>query len=492
MTQTSKTTELLRMYINGEWVVSDWETRFELMSPATGESFCSVVAGSREDAKKALDSAYDARDRARKMPTYEKAKLLHRVASIIDSKKEKLARELAIEQGKPYRAESLPEIEETAENFRIAAEDAKRLDGRVMPSRDPNKTIMINYVPYGVFTVITPWNYPYLIHPEYIAPAIATGNTVVFKPSSYVVRSAVRLVQCLEEAGVPKGFVNLVLSDGDFTGKEAVGDEIITNDKVAGIGLTGHTSTGEMVSRRAGMKKLLLECGGLGPMVVLDDADVGRAASAAATASFSNSGQVCCSAERVLVHDGVYEKFLEGLKNEAKHWKLGHPLEEGVLVGPMNNEPTAAKVDQHIADGTEKGARVLLGGGRASGFPTNLYYEPTVMADVTRDMLFNKDETFGPVAPVMRFGNLSEAVEIANGTQYGLQASVFTSNISKAFRFVDEIQTGQVLVNESPLYWEAQEPFGGLGGKKSGIGRLGGVYTAYEMSNLKTIVIDKS
>lgn len=492
MTIFAKPNEPLGMYISGEWAPSSSRRTFEVNSPATGETIYAAYAGTREDARKAIDIAHEARDKSRKTPPYERARLLHRAAEVIDSRREELAQELAIEQGKPYRTEALPEIEETAENFRIAAEDIKRLDGRIMPSRDPNKTIMIGYVPYGVFSIVTPWNYPYLIPSEYLAPAIATGNTVVFKPSSYVARSAVRLVQCLEEAGVPKGFVNLVLSDGDYTGKEEVGDEMITSDKVAGVGLTGHTSTGEVVSRKAGMKKLLLECGGLGPLVVLDDADAGKAAAAAAVASFSNSGQVCCAAERILVHEGVYDKFLDHLKAETAKWKLGHPLQADALVGPMNNEPTASKVDEHIEDGAVRGARVLVGGKRAPGFPTNLYYEPTVIADVSPDMLFNKDETFGPVAPVMRVSGPDEAIEIANGSPYGLQSAVFTTDIRKAFQFIDNIQTGQVVVNESPLYWEAQEPFGGLGGKKSGIGRLGGVFTAYEMCNLKTVVIDKS
>lgn len=480
------------MYVKGVWVDSSGGATFDVRSPVSGEIIYSVSKGTREDAKAAIDAAYEAKERARRLPPYERARILHRAADIIDSKKEELARELSIEQGKPYRIGALPEIEAAAEMYRIAAEDIKRLDGKVMPSRDADKTILITHVPYGVFSVITPWNYPWTIPSEYLAPGLAAGNTIVFKPSSYVVGSAIRLVQCLEEAGVPKGFVNLVLSDGDYSGKEEIGDEMVTNDKVAGVGLTGSSETGELISRRAGMKKLILECGGLGPMIVLDDADVKRASELAAVASFTNSGQVCDTAERILVHEKVYDKFLQGLLVETKDWKLGHPFGEDVMLGPMNNEPTAGKVDRHITDGLEKGARVLIGGGRADGYPTRLYYEPTVVADVSPDMLFNKEETFGPVAPVMRISDYDEAIEISNGTKYGLQASVFTTDLKKAFRFVDEIQTGQVLVNEMTTYWEPQSPFGGIGGKKSGIGRLGGIYMFYEMTNLKTVVIDKS
>jgi len=483
-----ETTKTLKMFIAGEWVDSQ-SGEFNVTSPVDGKVIYKVPRGTREDAKRAIDAAYEAKEEARRMPVYERAKLLHRVAQIISSRREELARQLSIEQGKPYATEALPEIDETAENFRIAAEDIKRLDGRIMPSRDPQKLILISYEPYGVFSVITPWNYPFLIPSEYIAPALAAGNTVVFKPSSYVVGSAAMLVECIQSAGFPPGFVNLVFSDGDFTGREEVGDELVTNSKVAGVGLTGHSSTGEIVSKRAGMKKLLLECGGLGPLIVLDDSDLGRAAYAAALSSFSNAGQVCCAAERVIVHERVYEQFVERLVSEAKKWKLGNPLEEGVMVGPMNNEPTASKVDEHIKDGLNKGAKVLLGGKRAEGFPTRLYYEPTVVVDVTRDMLFNQDETFGPVAPVMMGSSDSEILEIANSTIYGLQAAVFTRDIGRAFRFSRELKAGQVLINESTLYWEPQEPFGGIGGKKSGVGRLGGVYTIYEMSNIKTVVI---
>jgi acyl-CoA reductase-like NAD-dependent aldehyde dehydrogenase len=482
----------LKHFIGGKWVGAEVGDVFTVRSPVTGEVLYTVARGSREDARRAIDAASEAQDYVRSMPVYERARLLHRAAEIISSRREALARELSIEQGKPYATEALPEIDETAENFRIAAEDIKRLDGKVMPSRDKNKLILLRYEPYGVFSVITPWNYPYLIPSEYIAPAFAAGNTVVFKPSSYVVGSAARLVECLEEAGFPPGSVNLVFSDGDLSGREEVGDEMVVSDKVAGVGLTGHTSTGELVSRRAGMKKLLLECGGMGPLIVLDDSDIARAARATAISSFTNAGQVCCAAERIIVHERVYSGFVNALIEEAKRWRLGHPLDESTLIGPMNNEPTARKVDEHIRDGVEKGARILLGGGRARGFSTDLYYQPTVVVDVTPDMLFNRDETFGPVAAVMRGSNDEEILELANSTIYGLQAAVFTRDISRAFKFVDQVRAGQVLVNESTLYWEPQEPFGGLGGKKSGIGRLGGVYTVYEMTNLKTTVIDTS
>ena len=482
----------LAMYLNGDWVDSSTRDTFNVTSPVTGQVVYSASKGTRVDAKAAIDSAYEAKETARKLPPYERARILHRIADVIESKKEDLARELSIEQGKPYRTGALQEIEAAAEMYRIAAEDIKRLDGKVMPSRDPNKTILINRVPYGVFSVITPWNYPWAIPSEYLAPGLGSGNTIVFKPSSYVVGSAVRLVQCFEEAGVPEGSVNLVLSDGDYTGAEEVGDEMVTNDKVAGVGLTGSSQTGELVSKKAGMKKLILECGGLGPMIVLDDADVRRASEAAAVASFTNSGQVCDTAERIVVHEKVYNKFLEGLLAETSKWKLGHPFEDDVRLGPMNNEPTAQKVDRHIMDGLEKGARLLVGGERATGYPTKLYYKPTVVAEVSPDMLFNKEETFGPVAPVMRISDYDEAIGIANGTIYGLQASVFTTDLKKAFRFIDEIQAGQVLVNEMTTYWEIQSPFGGIGGKKSGIGRLGGEYMFHEMTNLKTAVIDKS
>jgi len=379
----------------------------------------------------------------------------------------------------------LLEVEGTVEQFRMAAENIKRLETSVIPSRDINKRILTIRQPKGVYGIITPWNFPLAIPAEYIAPALVSGNTIVWKPASYTSGIAVRLAECLDKADVPKGVFNLVIGPGSI-----VGNEIATNSKIDAIGLTGSSETGKEVAKKAAGKSLLLELGGNGPTIVLDDADVQIAAERTAFGCFLNAGQACDSTERILVSKKIHDEFVKRVIDIAKSIKLGDPLSDDTTMGPINNEDTAAKVDSHIKDALEKGAKILYGGKRAKNFPTNLYYEPTVIDNITEDMLLNIEETFGPVAAIMTFSDYDEAIEISNRSILGLQSALFTSSLKSAFYFAERIQTGNVVVNDSSVYWEGHTPFGGCGGKRSGYGRLGGKNTIMEMTDLKTIVID--
>jgi acyl-CoA reductase-like NAD-dependent aldehyde dehydrogenase len=287
----------------------------------------------------------------------------------------------------------------------------------------------------------------------------------------------------MEKAGLPKGVINLVTGPGDI-----VGSAICEHPKIDGICFTGETKTGEEITKRAGVKKIILELGGLGPLIVLDDANLNTAAQDAVFGCYYNAGQVCVANERILVHEKVHDDFVRKTLALARKVKLGFPLNEDVDVGPINNEPQVRKVETHIKDAIEKGAKLLLGGKRAVGFPTNLYFEPTVIDNVTPDMLFNKEETFGPVIPIMTFSSLDEAIDIANSTQYGLSSAVHTRSLKKAFYLAERIKTGQVVINDSVCTWEYQHPWGGM--KKSGIGRMGGKYTVWEMTDVKTIMLN--
>jgi succinate-semialdehyde dehydrogenase/glutarate-semialdehyde dehydrogenase len=315
-------------------------------------------------------------------------------------------------------------------------------------------------------------------------PGLAAGNTIILKPAEQTPLAALLMTQCIAEADLPAGVFNLVTGFGPTTG-----DALVSHPGINGIGLTGEAITGEAVQRRAGAKKLLLELGGNGPQIVLEDANLKAAARAAAFGCYFNAGQVCCATERILVARRVHDDFLDLLLQETRKVRLGHPLDPEVTMGPLNNQPVLEKIERHLADARQKGTRIVLGGKRAAGQPTELYFEPTVVDNVTAEMLLNQEETFGPVAPVLTTSDYDQAIELANATGYGLQMAVFTRDLSKAFYFAERLRTGNVVINDTTNYWETHEPFGGGGGTRSGYGRLGGRFTFDEMMHLKTIVL---
>jgi succinate-semialdehyde dehydrogenase/glutarate-semialdehyde dehydrogenase len=418
------------------------------------------------------------------LSAWDRANVCHAIADLIDERREEFARELCLEQGKPYKAEGLPDIEETAENFRIAAEDVKRLESAIIPSQDVNKRILTFRVANGVYGCITPWNFPTLIPVELIAPGIAAGNTIVMKPSEWTPIAMANFMQIMADAGLPEGVVNVVYGAGD------VGERLVTHPGVDCIGFIGSHGTAEKIVKAAGLKRSIMEASGNGPVIVCADADLTAAAKGAVFGGFFCAGQVCCATERVLVDQRVHDDFLAEVVKEAKTWTLGDPFDDDTLVGPMNNEPTARKMDTHLEDAVAKGAEVVVGGSRDAGRPTDLYYQPTVVTGVGVDTLINRDETFGPIVPLIGVAGDDEAIAVANDTYLGLQSAVYTTSLKRAFRYADAIKTGNVVVNDSTDYWEAHEPFGGAAGTRTGWGRIGGRYTMLDMTDLKTVVID--
>jgi succinate-semialdehyde dehydrogenase/glutarate-semialdehyde dehydrogenase len=474
---------MVSMYIGGEWVGSKDEQTFESVSPATGEVLARLPQGTKRDAQAAIEAAVDARGAMAEMPVFERAALCERVATVLDSSKEEMAKELSLEQGKPY-AESVSEVAFAAELFRDAGGYVKRLETAVLPSSDPTKRILTIRQPHGVVAVITPWNYPVGISSEYLSAGLAAGNAVVWKPAPTTSIIAARVVECLLEAGVPAGAVNLVYGGAD------VGEEMVANRSVSAVGFTGSSATGEAVARLAGAKPTLLELGGNGPTLILRDADLDRAIAATGFGCFANAGQICQSSERILVEEAVHDEVVDGLVEQARGINLGHPLDEATTMGPLNNEGVAEKMDRHLADAVARGAVVVGGGERAGGFPTDLYYEPTVVDGVTTDSLLNREETFGPVAPIISVESVDEAIATANSCELGLCCSVFTGNLSMAHYCAERLECGVVNVNESAAYWDGRIPFGGYSGKRSGVGRLGGQETVLAMTQLKSIVMD--
>jgi succinate-semialdehyde dehydrogenase/glutarate-semialdehyde dehydrogenase len=478
------TVRTLQNFVNGEWVASTSDRVRQIVSPVTGETIAEVPDASAEDIDRAVAAARAAQPRWAALSAWERARICHAIADLIDERREEFARELSLEQGKPYAAEALADIDETAENFRIAAEDVKRMETAVIPSQDVNKRILTFRKPNGVYAGITPWNFPTLIPVELIAPGIAVGNTIVVKPSEWTPVAMANFAQIMADAGLPDGVVNVVYGAGD------VGEQVVTHRGIDAVGFVGSHATAEKIVRAAGLKRTLIEASGNGPVIVCEDADLERAAQGAVFGGFFCAGQVCCATERVLVHERAHDAFLEEVLKAAAEWRLGDPFDESTRVGPMNNEPTAEKMDMHLEDAVEKGARVVLGGSRADGHATRLYYEPTVVTDVGTDTLINRQETFGPIVPLIRVHSDSEALTFANESHLGLQAAVHTSSLKRAFSYLDNLRVGNVVVNDSTDYWEAHEPFGGAPGTQSGWGRIGGRYTMLDMSDLKTVVLD--
>jgi acyl-CoA reductase-like NAD-dependent aldehyde dehydrogenase len=474
-----------QQFIGGQWVDSDGGDLVPLRSPATGEVLAEIPMGTVADVERAVEAANQARPRIAGMTVFERSALLSRIADIIEEESETIARDLALEQGKPYHSEALGEVATAVEMWREAAEIIKWLESEVLPSNDRNKRVFTIRQPRGVYGVITPWNFPSTIPTEYLCAGLAAGNTIVWKPSEFTPLTAIHLARCCERAGLPAGVLNLVIGDGP-----TVGHAIVSHPGVHGIGLTGSPETGDKVARAAGVKAMLLELGGNGPTIILDDADLDYAIQRAAYGCFANAGQICSSAERILVHEKLHDRVVEGLLKAAQAVQLGLPFDNATTMGPLNNQPNAQKVDRHLKDAIEKGAEILAGGGRAEGYPTDLYYQPTVIDRVQEDMLLNLEETFGPVAPVLTFSDIDEAIAMTNNNDLGLVAGVFTRSLDKAMYVAEQIETGIVNINEVCTYWQPHTPFGGHSTKRSGIGRLGGKYTIMEMSQIKTLVMD--
>ena len=468
------------MFIDGSWTDGHAAETIAVTSPATGEALAEVPVATTADVDAAVAAAREGQAALESLGVYERAALLHAAADLIERDADEIARDLALEQGKPWRTEALEEVHETAGNFRMAAEDVKRLDTSVIPSEQRGKMIFTFRKPNGVFGVITPWNFPIMIPSELVAPALATGNAVILKPSEFTPLAGRRLVEVLHEAGFPAGSVNLLF------GRREVGEALVTHPGVDAIAFVGSHTTGEAIVHAAGLKRTLIEASGNGPLIVLGDADIDAAAAAAVEGAAYLAGQVCVATERVLVARESHDELLNRILHHAGAVVLGNPLDEDTTMGPLNNEPVAAKMDRHMADAAERGASVVRGGVRATGFPTELYYEMTVVDGVVPEMLLFREESFGPVVPLTVFDTDDDAIRLANDSHLGLQASVYTDSLTRAFRFINELRTGSVNVNESVGYWEGRPPFGGAAGTKTGWGRI----QLEDFTDLRTATVD--
>ena len=474
------------MYVGGSWVESESGGRMEATSPATGETIGSVPEATRDDARRAIAAANAAAREWAGRSAFERASAMERVAGIIEERRDDLAQTLTLDQGKPLRSESYAEVDELIEYWRMAAGDARRLEGLMPPSVDASKRVLAYRVPRGVVGVITPWNWPYTMAAEVVAPALAAGNTVVWGPATSTSVCSVKLAECVVDAELPAGVFNLVTGPGTV-----VGDEIAANAGTHAIGFVGSVATGYRVAERAAGKPLLLEVGGNGPLVVLEDADLDAAVEATLAAAFLCAGQSCTAGEHFLVHEDVHDEYLDKLAAAvSREIRLGDPFADETTMGPLNNEGTAAKMDSHVGDAVDRGAVLVTGGARARGFPTNLYYEATVLDRVNDEMEVARDETFGPVVPIATIRSEDEALAIIDSSPYGLLTAVFTRDLARGLRFAEAARAGWVNINESTNYWESHLPFGGRAGSQSGIGRVGGRFSMETFTELKTVVVN--
>ncbi len=450
------------MWINGEAVAAASGRTFDVLNPFTELVLDSVPAGESADVDRAVAAAEAAFAVWRWIPAVEHADFLHEVARRLRQQAEALARQLTLEGGKPL-VENLDEVSWTAACFDYYAELGRHSRGRVIPSIESSQLNLVLKEPYGVVGCIVPWNYPLLLMAWKVAPALAAGNTIVFKPSSVTPLSALMLAGVFEH--LPRGTVNIVTGSG----KDA-GDALVRHRGVPVIAFTGSAEVGQHIAQLAApmMKKLHLELGGKDAFIVAEDADLDVAVPGVAWAALLNNGQVCTSTERIYVHEGLYAEFASLVAEYVEGLVQGDPLDPSTDLGPMAREAYRAKVERQVTDAVQRGARVLAGGRRPPHLPVGYFYEPTVLVEVDREMAVMHQETFGPVLPIARYKNFEQAIALANDSVYGLGANLYTHNARYVKQFYEGVRAGTLWVND-PLTDNDAGPFGGFG--MSGIGR---------------------
>jgi succinate-semialdehyde dehydrogenase/glutarate-semialdehyde dehydrogenase len=477
-----KDTRLFRQqcYINGEWRDATGGGTFSVDNPGTGEVLGVVPNMGEEEALEAIAAANAALPAWRGKTAKERAAILRKWHDLILENADDLAVIISLEQGKPLR-ESGWEIPYGAAFVEWFAEEAKRAYGDIIPQHQNDKRLLVIKQPVGVCAAITPWNFPLGMVARKVAPALAAGCTMVLKPAEQTPYSALALCELAERAGVPKGVLNIITGYAPPIGKALTESTVVRK-----LSFTGSTEIGKLLmSQCAGtVKKVSLELGGNAPFIVFDDADIDAAVEGAMISKYRLSGQTCVCANRIFVQDGIYEKFAAKLAEAVGSLQIGSALESGVTMGPLIDMVAIAKVEEHIEDAVGKGAKILAGGKRHSRGGN--FFEPTVLGNATRNMKIAEEETFGPVAPLFRFKNEDELIELANDTQYGLAAYFYTENIGRLWRVAEALEYGMVCVNTGILSTELA-PFGGV--KQSGIGREGSKYGIDEYLELKYICV---
>jgi succinate-semialdehyde dehydrogenase/glutarate-semialdehyde dehydrogenase len=463
--------------VGGAWI---GEPADPVENPATGEVIARVPHCGAAEATAAVEAAQKAFHPWAKKTAKERAAVLRRWFDLMHAHKEDLALLMTSEQGKPL-AEARGEIDYGASFVEWYAEEAKRIYGEIIPSHRADARILVMRQPIGVCAAITPWNFPAAMITRKVSPAIAAGCTVVIKPAPETPLTALALGVLAERAGMPAGVLNIITGDAP-----AIGGVWTSDPRVRFVGFTGSTEVGKLLMRQAAstVKKVGLELGGNAPFIVFDDADLDAAVEGAMLSKYRNMGQTCVCANRMYAQEGIYDAFVEKLAKKVMDLKVGNGVEVGVNQGPLINMDAIAKVESHIADAVSQGARVVVGGKRHALGRT--FFEPTVLANVSTRMLISREETFGPVAPVFRFKDEADVIEMANATQFGLAAYFFARDLGRVFRVAEALEYGMVGVNSGILATEVA-PFGGV--KESGLGREGSRHGIEEFVELKYMLV---
>jgi succinate-semialdehyde dehydrogenase / glutarate-semialdehyde dehydrogenase len=456
---------------------------FSVLDPATGQELARVPRMGAYETRRAIDAARDAYPGWRGTLAKERARILRRWADLMLEHRDDLARLLTAEQGKPL-AESSVEIEYAASFLEWFGEEGKRVYGDMIPTYMQDRRVVVTREPVGVTAGITPWNFPSAMITRKAAPAIAAGCTMVLKPAEQTPLSGLAVAKLGELAGLPAGVLNMVT--GDAEDAPAIGAEMTSNPVVRKLGFTGSTEVGKLLMEQCArqVKKVSLELGGNAPFIVFDDADLDHAVAGALLCKYRNSGQTCISANRILVQDSVHDEFVRRLTDAVKTLKVGAGTEPDVNVGPLIDEPALSKVERHVADALDGGARLITGGKRHELGHT--FFQPTILTGVTATMAMSCEETFGPVAGIGRFGSEEEAVEVANNTPYGLAAYFYSRDVGRIWRMSEALEYGIVGINTGFISTEVA-PFGGM--KESGIGREGSKYGIEEWLELKYLAL---
>ncbi|MGL1834956.1 NAD-dependent succinate-semialdehyde dehydrogenase [Rhodocyclaceae bacterium SMB388] len=467
-------------YINGDWHDADSGNRLEVTDPSNGAVIGSVPDMGQSETRRAIDAARKALPDWRGKVVKERAQLLRRWFELIVAAADDLALIMTTEQGKPL-AEARGEVMYAASFVEWFAEQVRRSNGDVLPTTGQDRRLLVIKQPVGVCAMITPWNFPAAMITRKVAPALAAGCTVVVKPAEQTPFTALALAALAEQAGIPRGVINVVTGDA-----VAIGGELTSSDTVRKLSFTGSTEVGRLLMAQCAptLKKLSLELGGNAPFIVFNDADLEAAVEGAMASKYRNAGQTCVCANRLLVQSGVYDRFAEKLAAAVAQLKVGSGVEDGVNIGPLIDQAAIEKVESHVANARDGGARVLIGGKRHELGGT--FFEPTVLVDVTPAMLVAREETFGPVAPLFRFETDEEAVAMANATEFGLAAYFYSRDVGRIFRVAEELEYGMVGVNTGIMSNEVS-PFGGV--KHSGLGREGSIYGIDEYLEIKSICL---
>jgi acyl-CoA reductase-like NAD-dependent aldehyde dehydrogenase len=467
------------LYIDGEWVEADSDAGIDVVSPVSGEVIDTVPDANATDVAKAVAAADRAQQELREMTAFERAAVLDEVTEYFEEHEDEIARGITEEEGKPLH-ESYDETEYVISSSDDYAHDGIRLFGDVVPSEHRGRFAYTQPEPYGPCAVISPWNFPLEVPGGSIYSAIASANPVVFKPAEETPLTAYHIAEAFAQSSLPDGAFNLVTGEG-ATGAELVGDE-----RIRLIAFTGSTAVGQEIAKTAAERnaQCLLEMGGKDPIIVLDDADIEHAAASIVAGSNWNAGQVCCGTERVIVTEGAHDALVDEVVKQTEELVVGDPFEEGTDVGPMVSDRIQQKAREHVEDATAQGATVETG-----GTTDGLYYDPAVLTGVTGEMAIARDETFGPVTPVIEVDDYEEAIRVANDSPYGLQAAIFTDSLERAHDAANRIQAGGVFVNETNNYWERLLPFGGYKESGSG-GRYGSKWHLEAMTQTKSVMMN--